>query len=668
MSTIAANLNDPINGVKGKVEHISSRKIRGWIYAPGGMETEIILWMNGERMDATKPAIRRPIIQSKLKAEVHCGFEFQMPQIDRNRVSTFKIQDAVTGYSFNVDIHRFCPLVEKFTDELKKIFFAEFYRYRYELNGMSNSEAFRHYVQCGIYDDFDPNPWFSSDYYRRNFPQKLKNIELPILSYLNFESDLKIRTSEHFDPEFYIESNPDLGSNYGLLKHYVNYGHQEDRQPCARQLPVDVVEEIEALSSIEPELNNFNRKPRAIVEYPALSPSTFVPRLIQRQFEGPIKVVICVPFLSCGGADLISTYVLKAYQQHYGKKHVLLLVTDRAENKMPHWLEKGTQVVYLDQQGTYRNLEDKVGTLHTTIGLLSPEKIVNVNSAAAWEVYRHYGRQLASVIDLYAYLFCFDYTPDNRLAGYIKDYVPKTVKYLKRVFCDNQTIIDDMQSLYGFSQINNDVFKSVYVPIPDDLKAGCEPQKDIFNKKILWISRLARQKRPELLLRIAQSMPEHQFVVYGPEGDSPACADIVEGQVSNIEYRGVFQTLNELDFSEFSLFLNTSAWDGLPTILIQLMGAGIPIVTSTVGGIDELVTSDTGWLVKNDDTDEFCTVIKRILIGSDVIEEKVNNGLSLIKERHTWESFVNRMASIGAFDPLEDTERRTIPTVDRRKY
>jgi len=662
-------LNDPIANAKGRIETISHNRLRGWFYAPDVIDTEIVLTVNGEYKETTLPTIRRPVIQSKLKTGENCGFEFNLKHLDRNRINVITVYESVTGYNFNTERLKYCPLIEGFTDTLKEIFFPEYYRHRHQLENMSNDEAFRHYVEIGVYEDYNPNPWFCSGYFRKNYPHKLKNIELPILSYLNFESKHKVKASEQFDPCYYHATNPDLSHEPSLLRHYVNWGHAEGRQAANRTLPRDISAEVKALSNIEPELSQFTETSRSIVEYPTLTAATYLPRLLKRKFGEEISVVICVPYLHCGGADLISTYVLKAYQQYYGKAQVLLIITDRTDNEMPHWIETGTNVVYLDNEAKFRDFEEKVNTLHSTIGLLSPQKIVNINSHAAWEMYRRFSRQLASVIDLYAYLFCFDYTQENQLTGYIKSFIPKTVRYLKRVFCDNRTIIDDMQKLYGFSPDNMDVFRTLYVPLSSDLKRTTEVGQRVFQKKILWVSRLARQKRPELLVSIARSLPEQEFVVYGPEGDSQANADIVNGNIRNINYRGVFKNLDELNFDEFSLFLNTSAWDGLPTILIQLMGAGVPIVTSNVGGINELVSEDTGWLVEDDDdVAAYCATLKRVLINNNEMSKKIRNGFELIERRHTWASFYKRMSAIGAFDSLEKSERRSIPGIDRRRY
>lgn len=672
MSELTEKDLDTVHKACGKIESINGQCIRGWIYLDNDVVPEIEVFVNGVRLTSINPEINRPRLQKKIGTESNCGFivRFTDPELlNRQKMNKIEIIETNSGFCFGREFHFYCPLVRKLKDNLQNVFFAEYYRRQHGLDNLTNEEAIDHYLQTGIYLDHNPNPWFSSSYFRKKYSHKLNNIDIPILAYLNFESSLEVRASEYFNPAYYANNNPDLSVEAGLLNHYVNYGHLENRRGDDCALPASIHRETESLSEIEPSLALYFNTRKNVVEYPTLRVSTFIPRLVGNKYGNRIKAVICVPYLSCGGADLISTYVLRAYQEVYGTDHVLLIVTDRSENVVPQWIAQDSQVVYLDEEAKYTNFDEKVRTLHSIVGLLSPEKIININSHASWEMYRVYGRQLATVIDLYAYLFCFDYAPDNRVAGYIVDYVPKTIKCLKKVFCDNQMVIDDMQRLYGFSEKNYEAFKAVYVPIPDNLNRIEHSQCNPYRKKILWISRLARQKRPELLLKIAEDMPDHAFVVYGPPGDSNVSRKIIKNKIGNIEYRGVFDNISDLNLDEYSFFLNTSAWDGLPTILIQIMGAGLPIVTSNAGGISELVNHQTGTLVlDHDDSDAYCFAIKKALVNYNECLMRSKAGFDLITDRHSWSSFRTRLESIGAFDDLYQTTRRVIPQVDRREY
>ncbi len=48
-----------------------------------------------------------------------------------------------------------------------------------------------------------------------------------------------------------------------------------------------------------------------------------------------------------------------------------------------------------------------------------------------------------------------------------------------------------------------------------------------------------------------------------------------------------------------------SLWEGLPLVIIEAFGAGLPIVASNIKGNRELVTEDVGYLCTPRDADSY---------------------------------------------------------------
>ena len=642
----------PGSAPRGCIDGIDGDTVVGWFLPAPGQSEKLAMRVNGRVVASFGLERARPDVAERFGVGPNTGFACQISDLPKHAVHDVSIEHAASGFDFGGERLRYCPAVPQMRARLRGVFFPEFYRYRHGFEAMTNAEAFEHYVRFGIYADFDPNPWFRSEWFREYHPEALERAELPVIAYLLAEPSGEVRPSEAFDPAFYLASNADLDRREPLLEHYVRHGHREGRVERADPVPQQVLQERGAMVALDPEVGTIGDHIHRVVRYPRLTVSSYVPRLVARRFPTRPKVVVCVPFLSVGGSDLIATYLIRALEEAHGAGNVLTIVTDRAENSVAQWVDAESNVVFLDEGDEITDFGDRIEALHATIGYLAPDRIVNVNSHACWAMYLHFGMQLSTVVELCAYLFCFDYDAAGQRAGYISGFVPRCVPWLKTVYCDNRTVIDEMQALYGFPSRHLAKFHELYTPAPPGLeivRGAADPAN--VDKPVLWVGRLARQKRPELLIEIARRMPNRRFVAYGPPGDAGAGEIVMSGEVPNVEYRGVFSNVADLDLDEFSMYLNTSAWEGLPTILIQLMATGLPIVTSNVGGIGELVNYDTGWIAANHgDPASYATEMKQVLLNPEVAAARAARGLELVAERHTWEAYRDRLGALGAFE------------------
>jgi glycosyltransferase involved in cell wall biosynthesis len=104
--------------------------------------------------------------------------------------------------------------------------------------------------------------------------------------------------------------------------------------------------------------------------------------------------------------------------------------------------------------------------------------------------------------------------------------------------------------------------------------------------------RLAPPKRPDLLAEATQEIPEAQLILagYGPLRAS------VEGR-ERVHVLGYRADIPEI-LAAADIFALASDWEGLPLAVVEAMAAGLPVVSTDVGSISEVVSNgDTGLLV-----------------------------------------------------------------------
>ena len=639
------------NVAMGFIDGLISDELVGWFSTANDPNPKLVLVVDGVIHSSVEPCVcnlERQDVADGRGVNPRCGFRLPLSGLPANKVSKISVLHRESGFDFDGQTLNCHPAVIHNADVLKRLFHPEFYRFRNELERLSNQEALNHYMWFGIYDNLDPNPWFSSKHVAEQLASTGIKSEIPIIDYLAYEADEFIDPSPAFDTRFYAEQNPDVFNHFGYLEHFVLHGHAEGRARLPSDLPEQVSRELIELSAFDHDLEHAIDFVDRVVRYPILTAQTYLPGLIKRRFPEPPAAVICVNSLTLGGAELIATYVMRALTEHYGSKRVVMLVTDSIDVSLGALLGGEANIFYLDEDGSVSCAVEKINLLHAVIGQLKPARVININSRTAWGLYHTYGKQLSRYIELDANLFCLDYDAKGRVFGYIRDYLPSCLQYLSHVICDNQQIIKDIREHYGFTDQDMAKFHTVYVPAPDSIKSVDVRQVATTDKPILWSGRLANQKRPELLIAIAESMPDTQFVAYGPPGDSEPSQLIANNEIANIEYRGVYTLISDVNLSEFSVYLNTSAWEGLPTMIIQVMSAGLPVVTSAVGGIGELVDETTGWIVtQDDDVDAYVMTIQALMAQPQQAQQRAIKAQSVIAERHSWKCFTRRLKAIG---------------------
>lgn len=161
--------------------------------------------------------------------------------------------------------------------------------------------------------------------------------------------------------------------------------------------------------------------------------------------------------------------------------------------------------------------------------------------------------------------------------------------------------------------------QAVTVPKPGDLSSRRGGRR---RPRVISIGRMIEKKGFRYLIEAAQLLPDFDFVLYGYgplEAELKELADRL--RLENMSFGGSLETMSAVwkayaDADIFALPCIRAAdgdMDGLPTVLLEAMAANVPVVTTPVAGIPDLVIDGiTGFLCKSKDSADLASTLRKV--------------------------------------------------------
>lgn len=165
---------------------------------------------------------------------------------------------------------------------------------------------------------------------------------------------------------------------------------------------------------------------------------------------------------------------------------------------------------------------------------------------------------------------------------------------------------------YPCSVINNGIDLTVFRPFKSDFKEryGITDKYMILGIAFGWGSK----KGLDVFIKLAEVLPEEYCVVLvGTDNDVDR---ILPPNIISIHMTQNQKELADI-YSAADLFVNATREDTFPTVNIEALACGTPVVTFRTGGSPEVIDEKCGAIVDKDDVDSLCSVIlKTIPMGS----------------------------------------------------
>ena len=371
--------------------------------------------------------------------------------------------------------------------------------------------------------------------------------------------------------------------------------------------------------------------------------------------------VVLLPWLKPGGGEKYILNILNQLQTSDNSRKILVVSGEPAQQH--EWINRlPLGSVFLDLYNSFPMLDEQsrmAMLMRSLLAVSSQGACLHLKTSIfAHRMIERYGGVLAEHFCIIYYRFSDavawwrgELLQQNTTIQFLRSHMD----ILAMVICDCKAIAKrDAQTLAAASV---DKYQITYTKCA--MPHVKEKTIKAPTKRLLWASRVAAEKRPELLIHIVMSLraiyPDLFIETFGAIGGEMSQTALFS--VPGLHYCGNFDGFTTLPLERFDAFIYTSAYDGLPNVILEAMAAGLPVIAPDIGGIAEVVINqETGFLLANtaDDaaliaayTDAVCSLYN----DWEHTQTMAKNAQELIVSRHNEHAFAQRVQEVFALNP-----------------
>lgn len=169
---------------------------------------------------------------------------------------------------------------------------------------------------------------------------------------------------------------------------------------------------------------------------------------------------------------------------------------------------------------------------------------------------------------------------------------------------------------------------------------------------VITLGKIGERKGSFDTLQVAQRLPEINFLLFG-DGDTSELQHLIKNrQIKNVFIGGwIDEATKLLLFADASLHLLPSYHEGLPMSVLETMAVGIPNMATSVGGIPQVIDSETGYLVAPGDLEAMVDGLKRHFNQLELRQTMSVAARQRIEKKFSIESFFDKWNML--YDELE---------------
>jgi glycosyltransferase involved in cell wall biosynthesis len=367
-----------------------------------------------------------------------------------------------------------------------------------------------------------------------------------------------------------------------------------------------------------------------------------------------VDYVFLMPWRATGGVDTVLQNYLRGIAQLDPASTALVLLT----------VPRGDRRPVDDGRVRYRSLPDEFFSLAefhqarllgTALVQLAPRVVHLINSPIGFRLFERYSRLVHSRSRLYLSLFTLDQSPEGQKMHYALQAIRDYADDLDAIITDNLPLAELLVDTYALDASRVVVHHQTPAEAVWDSVGVARHDTRSSRLRVLWAGRLDRQKRPDLLIRVAERSRELglpiDFVASGPavlDGSSGLTSRMAR---AGIRYVGEYHQNLATIPGPFDVLLLTSQWEGLPLTLLDGALQGMTLVGPAVGGIPDFIDNQrTGFLVVPfDDVEAYVQRLAELAADPDLLQSTRAKAATKVVEEHSWQAFTETLGELPGY-------------------
>ena len=501
--------------------------------------------------------------------------------------------------------------MEKLYPLVEANFDRAYYLARYpDIRKLPGFDPVAHYLRAGWKEGRDPSAWFSTKAYLNRYPDVKKSKENPLVHWLTkgWKMGYTPRNVAHFD---IVAEAAGLTPAQAIAEWRARYDDLQERfahgelgAQVTKAAAHDPLVEGGWMEAFQVKIPPFHTD--------VVCARTATMWLLSQVAGGArAKHVICVNRARFGGAARIEGHLARSLVARDGAENVLVVTTDKSGPMPDGKFPEGVRVVdYADIAADLKPME-RERMLAEFLRVLHPEAVYNINSRLMWDILGPYGKALAASMRLYACLLCNERTDLGHWTGYPLRRFYRHFDQLSGVITDSHFLARELRTRYLLPPEWAHRVQVLSNPVDGAIAVAARPEPGN-RPRIFWAGRLDAQKRPDLVAAIAGLMPEADFHLWG---ETVMGGGLPEELPENLHLEKAYERFTDLPLEQADLWLYTAAWDGVPTMLLEVAMTGVPLVGSDVGGTTEVLRDGMARAMPPEATAEDWVLAIRAVLG-----------------------------------------------------